>query len=82
MRTASNEIRIRYPGGVSCPALVGDDFKTTVKSVGRNKAKLDNIRVFVNGREILREEDAPVTITADMDIEIKPYDEAGVATRC
>lgn len=54
---------------------VGAPFLATVKNAALN-AHFGKFKVFLNGTEV-RPSNAPASIETDMNIEVRPYDEAG-----
>jgi len=52
-------------------------FVDAVKEAARVRGYKGQIKVFVDGDEVVDPADAPVTFTSDMDVRIEPYNKAG-----
>lgn len=62
--------------GSDRPLTVGQSFAESVKEVARDSS-LGKFRVYLNGAE-LKPADAPDVIEEGMNLELRPYDVAGV----
>lgn len=63
--------------GQTAEVEVGAPFSATVERISEEANYGGYFRVFLNGREIVRPEEAPPTIEADMRIAITAYDKVG-----
>jgi len=62
--------------GSNVPVAIGTSFGVAATETAKN-AGLGKFRVFLDGNEI-KPADAPDTITEGMNLELRPYDVAGV----